>query len=164
MCRRRCWWREGRLSATLVTYCWCFSSKRFFSSDWQTCAKANLRALIRAGAAMNSIGPASLRRRLTRRGGRSNKQSRSKTAVASPDRQRPSASNDGHGHCSMCDYVVLFIIEGIAEPHFDLMFETLPGSALATWRFCCSGRSDRPDAAASAKGPSAGLSGFRGRI
>jgi hypothetical protein len=24
--------------------------------------------------------------------------------------------------------------EGIAEPHFDLMFETLPGSALATWR------------------------------
>ena len=27
--------------------------------------------------------------------------------------------------------------EGIAEPHFDLMFETLPGSALATWRSAC---------------------------
>jgi len=27
--------------------------------------------------------------------------------------------------------------EGIAEPHFDLMFETLPGSALATWRSPC---------------------------
>ncbi|HZL34388.1 MAG TPA: hypothetical protein VFC78_03695 [Tepidisphaeraceae bacterium] len=24
--------------------------------------------------------------------------------------------------------------EGIAEPHFDLMFETLPGSELATWQ------------------------------
>lgn len=24
--------------------------------------------------------------------------------------------------------------DGIAEPHFDLMFETRPGSALATWR------------------------------
>jgi hypothetical protein len=23
---------------------------------------------------------------------------------------------------------------GIADPHFDLMFETLPGSDLATWR------------------------------
>ncbi len=30
-------------------------------------------------------------------------------------------------------YVVLRH-EGIAEPHFDLMFETAPGSALATWR------------------------------
>jgi hypothetical protein len=30
-------------------------------------------------------------------------------------------------------YVILHH-EGIAEPHFDLMFETLPGSALATWR------------------------------
>src|SRR5580700_10036464 len=33
-------------------------------------------------------------------------------------------------------YVVLRH-EGIAEPHFDLMFETLPGSALATWRSPC---------------------------
>ena len=24
--------------------------------------------------------------------------------------------------------------EEIAEPHFDLMFETLPGSELATWQ------------------------------
>jgi len=24
--------------------------------------------------------------------------------------------------------------DGIADPHFDLMFETYPGSALATWR------------------------------
>lgn len=30
-------------------------------------------------------------------------------------------------------YVVLRH-EGIAEPHFDLMFETSPGSILATWR------------------------------
>jgi hypothetical protein len=30
-------------------------------------------------------------------------------------------------------YVVLRH-EGIAEPHFDLMFETSPGSALATWQ------------------------------
>ena len=30
-------------------------------------------------------------------------------------------------------YVVLRHSE-ISEPHFDLMFETLPGSALATWR------------------------------
>jgi hypothetical protein len=30
-------------------------------------------------------------------------------------------------------YVVLRH-EGIAEPHFDLMFETAPGSMLATWR------------------------------
>lgn len=27
--------------------------------------------------------------------------------------------------------------DGIAEPHFDLMFETLPGSPLATWRSPC---------------------------
>ena len=30
-------------------------------------------------------------------------------------------------------YVVLRH-EGVAEPHYDLMFETAPGSALATWR------------------------------
>lgn len=30
-------------------------------------------------------------------------------------------------------YVVLHHAE-ISEPHFDLMFETLPGSMLATWR------------------------------
>jgi hypothetical protein len=30
-------------------------------------------------------------------------------------------------------YVVLRH-EGVAEPHFDLMFETSPGSMLATWR------------------------------
>lgn len=24
--------------------------------------------------------------------------------------------------------------DGVPDPHFDLMFETLPGSALATWR------------------------------
>jgi hypothetical protein len=30
-------------------------------------------------------------------------------------------------------YVILHH-EGIPEPHFDLMFETLPGSELATWR------------------------------
>ena len=30
-------------------------------------------------------------------------------------------------------YVILWH-DGVAEPHFDLMFETLPGSALATWR------------------------------
>jgi len=30
-------------------------------------------------------------------------------------------------------YVILHHA-GIAEPHFDLMFETLPGSMLATWR------------------------------
>jgi hypothetical protein len=30
-------------------------------------------------------------------------------------------------------YVILWH-DGIAEPHFDLMFETLPGSALSTWR------------------------------
>ena len=30
-------------------------------------------------------------------------------------------------------YVVLRH-EGVEEPHFDLMFETSPGSALATWR------------------------------
>src|SRR5258708_39917872 len=24
--------------------------------------------------------------------------------------------------------------EGVAEPHYDLMFETMPGSPLATWR------------------------------
>ena len=30
-------------------------------------------------------------------------------------------------------YVILHHVD-IAEPHFDLMFETLPGSDLATWR------------------------------
>lgn len=30
-------------------------------------------------------------------------------------------------------YVVL-LHEGIADPHFDLMFESAPGSALRTWR------------------------------
>ena len=30
-------------------------------------------------------------------------------------------------------YVVLFH-DGIERPHFDLMFETAPGSKLATWR------------------------------
>ncbi len=30
-------------------------------------------------------------------------------------------------------YVILHH-EGIAEPHYDLMFETAPGSDLATWR------------------------------
>lgn len=30
-------------------------------------------------------------------------------------------------------YVILFH-DGVAEPHFDIMFETEPGSALATWR------------------------------
>ena len=30
-------------------------------------------------------------------------------------------------------YVILWH-DGVAEPHFDLMFETLRGSALATWR------------------------------
>lgn len=30
-------------------------------------------------------------------------------------------------------YVVLFH-DGIEEPHYDLMFETSPGSDLATWR------------------------------
>ena len=30
-------------------------------------------------------------------------------------------------------FVVLHHL-GVAEPHFDLMFETLPGSMLATWR------------------------------
>ena len=30
-------------------------------------------------------------------------------------------------------YVILWH-EGVREPHFDLMFETLPGSALSTWR------------------------------
>jgi hypothetical protein len=30
-------------------------------------------------------------------------------------------------------YVVLRH-EGVSEPHFDLMFETFPGSPLATWR------------------------------
>jgi len=30
-------------------------------------------------------------------------------------------------------YVILWH-DGVAEPHFDLMLETLPGSALATWR------------------------------
>jgi hypothetical protein len=30
-------------------------------------------------------------------------------------------------------YVILWHNE-VAEPHYDLMFETLPGSALATWR------------------------------
>jgi hypothetical protein len=30
-------------------------------------------------------------------------------------------------------YVILWH-DGVDEPHFDLMFETLPGSALATWR------------------------------
>ena len=30
-------------------------------------------------------------------------------------------------------YVILHH-DGIPEPHFDLMFETLPGSDLATWR------------------------------
>ena len=30
-------------------------------------------------------------------------------------------------------YVILWH-DGIREPHYDLMFETLPGSALATWR------------------------------
>ena len=30
-------------------------------------------------------------------------------------------------------YVILWH-DGIREPHFDLMFETLPGSALSTWR------------------------------
>ncbi len=33
-------------------------------------------------------------------------------------------------------YVILHH-EGIADPHFDLMFETLPGAALATWRSPC---------------------------
>lgn len=33
----------------------------------------------------------------------------------------------------MLRYVVLRH-EGIADPHFDLMFETAPGSALKTWR------------------------------
>jgi hypothetical protein len=30
-------------------------------------------------------------------------------------------------------YVILWH-EGVPDPHFDLMFETLPGSALSTWR------------------------------
>ena len=30
-------------------------------------------------------------------------------------------------------YVILWH-DGVPEPHFDLMFETLPGSALSTWR------------------------------
>src|SRR3954454_21767650 len=30
-------------------------------------------------------------------------------------------------------YVILWH-DGVAEPHYDLMFETLPRSALATWR------------------------------
>ena len=30
-------------------------------------------------------------------------------------------------------YVILWH-DGVPEPHYDLMFETLPGSALATWR------------------------------
>jgi hypothetical protein len=30
-------------------------------------------------------------------------------------------------------YVILHHVD-IAEPHFDLMFETMPGSDLATWR------------------------------
>ena len=30
-------------------------------------------------------------------------------------------------------YVILWH-DGVKTPHFDLMFETLPGSALATWR------------------------------
>jgi hypothetical protein len=33
----------------------------------------------------------------------------------------------------MLRYVVLRH-SGVSEPHFDLMFQTLPGSALATWR------------------------------
>src|SRR5690348_13471389 len=30
-------------------------------------------------------------------------------------------------------YVILWH-DGVREPHFDLMFETFPGSALSTWR------------------------------
>ena len=30
-------------------------------------------------------------------------------------------------------YVILWH-DGVRDPHFDLMFETLPGSALSTWR------------------------------
>ena len=31
-------------------------------------------------------------------------------------------------------HYVILRHEGVAEPHFDLMFETAPGSELATWR------------------------------
>jgi hypothetical protein len=34
------------------------------------------------------------------------------------------------------EYVVLHH-EGVDQPHFDVMIETLPGSALATWRSPC---------------------------
>jgi hypothetical protein len=38
-----------------------------------------------------------------------------------------------NAECQMLRYVVLRH-EGVAAPHFDLMFETAAGSPLATWR------------------------------
>lgn len=42
--------------------------------------------------------------------------------------------NDPSGSTSPLLRYVVLRHEGVAEPHFDIMFETAPGSALATWR------------------------------
>jgi len=55
-------------------------------------------------------------------------------------RDMPSASqpiqNSSFSNQHFLRYAILRH-DGIADPHFDLMFETLPGSALATWRSPC---------------------------